>query len=216
MGNGIPLCRAWQPWWGRRWWQWQWSTMRQALCPPYARAPAHPPCSKLAAAPAHLPIIFLAPPPPPPSHALPAVLIAAPPPPHLPTTTTQLEPIIPATSSDSGAFDSVLELLTRAGGRDMPEAMMMLIPEAWQNDNLMSQVWWGGGGARKASTAAHIFSCTSCEGWWAPCTWSTSSVMPDGPDAVNCSYMRTLVRAQCTALLCIIAATGIPRPAWTR
>ena len=55
----------------------------------------------------------------------------------------QLEPIIPATSSDSGAFDSVLELLTRAGGRDMPEAMMMLIPEAWQNDPLMSKVSWG-------------------------------------------------------------------------
>lgn len=52
----------------------------------------------------------------------------------------QLEPIIPVTSSDSGAFDSVLELLTRAGGRDMPEAMMMLIPEAWQNDALMSKV----------------------------------------------------------------------------
>ncbi|GIL79137.1 hypothetical protein Vretimale_16677 [Volvox reticuliferus] len=51
----------------------------------------------------------------------------------------QLEPIIPATSSDSGAFDSVLELLTRAAGRDMPEAMMMLIPEAWQNDALMSK-----------------------------------------------------------------------------
>ncbi|GFR49656.1 hypothetical protein Agub_g11798 [Astrephomene gubernaculifera] len=51
----------------------------------------------------------------------------------------QLEPIIPATSSDSGAFDSVLELLTRGGGRDMPEAMMMLIPEAWQNDPLMSK-----------------------------------------------------------------------------
>ncbi|KXZ50144.1 hypothetical protein GPECTOR_17g780 [Gonium pectorale] len=51
----------------------------------------------------------------------------------------QLEPIIPATSSDSGAFDSVLELLARAGGREMPEAMMMLIPEAWQNDPLMSK-----------------------------------------------------------------------------
>eukprot|EP00198_Chlamydomonas_reinhardtii_P003746 XP_001693082.1 glutamate synthase, NADH-dependent [Chlamydomonas reinhardtii] len=51
----------------------------------------------------------------------------------------QMEPIVPASSSDSGAFDSVLELLTRAGGRDMPEAMMMLIPEAWQNDPLMSK-----------------------------------------------------------------------------
>lgn len=51
----------------------------------------------------------------------------------------QLEPIIPSNSSDSGAFDSVLELLTRCG-RDIPEVMMMLIPEAWQNNELMPQV----------------------------------------------------------------------------
>jgi glutamate synthase (NADPH/NADH) len=50
-----------------------------------------------------------------------------------------LVPIVPASSSDSGAFDSVLELLVRGGGRDMPEAMMMLIPEAWQNDPNMSK-----------------------------------------------------------------------------
>jgi hypothetical protein len=41
--------------------------------------------------------------------------------------------------SDSGSFDTVLELLVRSG-RDLPEAMMMLIPEAWQNDPLMVQV----------------------------------------------------------------------------
>jgi hypothetical protein len=35
----------------------------------------------------------------------------------------------------------MLELLTRCG-RDIPEVMMMLIPEAWQNDALMPQVWW--------------------------------------------------------------------------
>ncbi|KAJ4821312.1 NADH-dependent glutamate synthase [Rhynchospora pubera] len=45
----------------------------------------------------------------------------------------RLLPIVDATSSDSGAFDGALELLIRAG-RDLPEAMMMLIPEAWQND----------------------------------------------------------------------------------
>jgi len=44
-----------------------------------------------------------------------------------------LLPIVDATSSDSGAFDNVLELLVR-GGRSMPEAVMMMIPEAWQND----------------------------------------------------------------------------------
>jgi glutamate synthase (NADPH/NADH) len=42
-------------------------------------------------------------------------------------------PIVDATSSDSGAFDNVLELLVR-GGRSLPEAVMMMIPEAWQND----------------------------------------------------------------------------------
>jgi hypothetical protein len=48
--------------------------------------------------------------------------------------------LLPATSdnmSDSGNFDSVLELLTKGSNRTLPEAMMMMIPEAWQdNDNL--------------------------------------------------------------------------------
>jgi len=35
-----------------------------------------------------------------------------------------------------GAFDGVLELLIRAG-RSLPEAVMMMIPEAWQNDKNM-------------------------------------------------------------------------------
>ncbi|PKA51627.1 Glutamate synthase 1 [NADH], chloroplastic [Apostasia shenzhenica] len=47
-----------------------------------------------------------------------------------------LLPIVDASSSDSGAFDGVLELLLRAG-RDLPEAVMMMIPEAWQNDQNM-------------------------------------------------------------------------------
>ena len=48
--------------------------------------------------------------------------------------------LLPATSdnmSDSGNFDSVLELITKASDRSLPEAVMMMIPEAWQdNDNL--------------------------------------------------------------------------------
>lgn len=36
----------------------------------------------------------------------------------------------------TGAFDGVLELLVRAG-RSLPEAVMMMIPEAWQNDKNM-------------------------------------------------------------------------------
>ncbi|XP_021729068.1 glutamate synthase 1 [NADH], chloroplastic-like isoform X2 [Chenopodium quinoa] len=48
----------------------------------------------------------------------------------------KLLPIVDASSSDSGAFDGVLELLVRAG-RSIPEAVMMMIPEAWQNDKNM-------------------------------------------------------------------------------
>ncbi|XP_030500072.2 glutamate synthase [NADH], amyloplastic isoform X1 [Cannabis sativa] len=48
----------------------------------------------------------------------------------------KLLPIVDSSSSDSGAFDGVLELLIRAG-RSLPEAIMMMIPEAWQNDKNM-------------------------------------------------------------------------------
>jgi glutamate synthase (NADPH/NADH) len=34
---------------------------------------------------------------------------------------------------NSGAFDNVLELLVQSG-RSLPEAVMMMIPEAWNND----------------------------------------------------------------------------------
>lgn len=48
--------------------------------------------------------------------------------------------LLPATSdhmSDSGNFDSLLELITKGSNRTLPEAVMMMIPEAWQdNDNL--------------------------------------------------------------------------------
>ncbi|CAL5227781.1 g10803 [Coccomyxa viridis] len=50
----------------------------------------------------------------------------------------KLLPIVPEWQSDSGSFDTVLELLVRSG-HELPEAMMMLIPEAWQNDPLMPQ-----------------------------------------------------------------------------
>jgi len=36
--------------------------------------------------------------------------------------------------SDSGAFDAVLELLVRGGGLSLAEAVMLMIPEAWQNN----------------------------------------------------------------------------------
>lgn len=49
--------------------------------------------------------------------------------------------LLPATSdnmSDSGNFDSVLELLTKASERSVPEAVMMMIPEAWQDNDALS------------------------------------------------------------------------------
>ncbi|BAM04780.1 glutamate synthase-related protein [Phycisphaera mikurensis] len=47
-----------------------------------------------------------------------------------------LFPIINPANSDSGTFDNVLELLMMAG-RSLPEAMMMMIPEAWEHHESM-------------------------------------------------------------------------------
>ena len=44
----------------------------------------------------------------------------------------ELAPTIEGGLSDSGAFDAVLELLVKGGGRSLAEAMMLMIPEAWQ------------------------------------------------------------------------------------
>lgn len=48
-----------------------------------------------------------------------------------------LYPIIESGGSDSAAFDNVLELLVVNGVVTLPEAIMMLIPEAWQGNDLM-------------------------------------------------------------------------------
>ena len=48
----------------------------------------------------------------------------------------KLHPIIEPTGSDTSMFDNCLELLTRTG-RSLPHAVMMMIPEAWQNDPQM-------------------------------------------------------------------------------
>ncbi|KAI9466246.1 NADPH-dependent glutamate synthase [Lactarius psammicola] len=48
-----------------------------------------------------------------------------------------LYPIIEAGGSDSAAFDNVLELLVVNGVVTLPEAVMMLIPEAWQGNDTM-------------------------------------------------------------------------------
>lgn len=50
-----------------------------------------------------------------------------------------LLPIIEGEASDSGTFDNVLEFLVHAG-RSLPHVLMMMIPEAWQNDREIGQL----------------------------------------------------------------------------
>ncbi|GFG41054.1 hypothetical protein Cfor_06824, partial [Coptotermes formosanus] len=49
----------------------------------------------------------------------------------------KLYPVVEPNLSDSGAVDCVLEFLVMAGNRPMPEAVMTMVPEAWQNDQTM-------------------------------------------------------------------------------
>jgi glutamate synthase (NADPH/NADH) len=55
-----------------------------------------------------------------------------------PEETEALFPICDPSTSDSGNFDNVMELLSLTG-RSLPEVMMMMIPEAWQNDPAMEE-----------------------------------------------------------------------------
>jgi glutamate synthase (NADPH) large chain len=49
----------------------------------------------------------------------------------------RLFPIVEMSGSDSASFDEVLELLY-LGGRSLPHAVLMMIPEAWENHATMS------------------------------------------------------------------------------
>ena len=49
-----------------------------------------------------------------------------------------LYPIVEEGGSDSAAFDNVLELLVVNGVLSLPEAVMMMVPEAWQDNPLMN------------------------------------------------------------------------------
>lgn len=52
-------------------------------------------------------------------------------------TLPQLYPVVEPNMSDSGSLDNVLEFLVVVGGRSLPEAIMTMVPEAWQNDTEM-------------------------------------------------------------------------------
>ncbi|SDJ27419.1 glutamate synthase (NADPH/NADH) large chain [Frankineae bacterium MT45] len=56
----------------------------------------------------------------------------------LPGDLSRLAPICTPGASDSASFDEVLELL-HLGGRSLPHAVLMMIPEAWENDQSMER-----------------------------------------------------------------------------
>jgi glutamate synthase (NADPH/NADH) large chain len=56
----------------------------------------------------------------------------------IPGDISRLFPIVEMSGSDSASFDEVLELLY-LGGRSLPHAVLMMIPEAWENHATMSK-----------------------------------------------------------------------------
>ncbi len=65
-------------------------------------------------------------------HAREAMLASA----RIPGDLSRLSPICTPEASDSASFDEVLELL-HLGGRSLPHAVLMMIPEAWENNTTM-------------------------------------------------------------------------------
>ena len=57
---------------------------------------------------------------------------------HIPGDLGRLSPICTPDGSDSASFDQVLELL-HLGGRSLPHAVLMMVPEAWENNTSMDQ-----------------------------------------------------------------------------
>jgi glutamate synthase (NADPH) large chain len=75
----------------------------------------------------------------------------------IPGDLSRLSPIVSNESSDSASFDEVLELL-HLGGRSLPHAVLMMIPEAWENHAEMDA----------ARRAFYEFHSTQMEPWDGP------------------------------------------------
>ena len=56
----------------------------------------------------------------------------------IPGDLARLSPICTPDASDSASFDQVLELL-HLGGRSLPHAVLMMVPEAWENNTSLAQ-----------------------------------------------------------------------------
>ena len=57
--------------------------------------------------------------------------------PELALKNTDLYPIVETGNSDSGCLDNAIEYLTLSRGKSLPETVLSLVPEAWQNDDNM-------------------------------------------------------------------------------
>ncbi|GAA2668088.1 glutamate synthase large subunit [Actinoplanes palleronii] len=77
--------------------------------------------------------------------------------PNLPGNIKRLFPINSPEASDSASFDEVLELL-HLSGRSLPHAVLMMIPEAWENDT----------GMDPARRAFYRFHASLMEPWDGP------------------------------------------------
>eukprot|EP01137_Pigoraptor_chileana_P031728 Opistho-2@20010 len=73
-------------------------------------------------------------------------------------------PVVEDGGSDSMMLDNVLEFMLVAGNKTLPEAMMMLVPEAWENDPVMD--------ARKRALYEH--SSFLMEPWDGPANFAFS------------------------------------------
>ena len=51
---------------------------------------------------------------------------------------SKIYPVVEPGMTDSGSLDNVLEFIVMAGNRSLPEAVMTMVPEAWQNDDAMT------------------------------------------------------------------------------
>jgi len=109
--------------------------------------------------------------------------------PNLPGSIRRLFPICTPEASDSANFDAVLELL-HLSGRSLPHSVLMMIPEAWENDP----------GMDPARRSFYRFHASLMEPWDGPAAWRS----PTAASSARCS----------TATACAPAAGGTPATAW--
>ncbi len=77
--------------------------------------------------------------------------------PHIPGDLADLYPILTPGASDSASFDETLELLA-LGGYELPHAVLMMIPEAWENNSQMDP----------ARRAFYAYNASLMEPWDGP------------------------------------------------